>query len=163
MNQRKATVSTILAVLTARGIAYELNGSKPISEELSEADKKSIKDKLFTMFRNGEVEMGSDSKEKYADDAELKKYVSGLMNNWIRKAPEFNGGMKYAPANPGSRAGRGDDQVKEMKKLLAVTTDAEQRKTIQAAIDARVGEIKPKQPEIDASKLPAGLRHLVSA
>jgi hypothetical protein len=158
LSQRKATVSTILAVLEERGVKYELNGVTPIDEVLTDADKKSIRDAMFAMFRGGQVEMSEESKPRYQDDAQLKSYVSGLVNNWIRKAKEFNNGSVYVPKNPGSRVGSGDAQIKEMKKLLSVTTDATVKATIEAAITARQQEIKPLETMIDFDKLPQSLR-----
>lgn len=158
LSQRKATVSTILAVLEERGVKYELNGATPIDEVLTDADKKSIRDAMFAMFRGGQVEMSEESKPRYQDDAQLKSYVSGLVNNWIRKAKEFNGGNTYTPKNPGSRVGSGDAQIKEMKKLLSVTKDQAIIETIQAAITARQEEIKPVETQIDFDKLPESLK-----
>lgn len=160
LNQRSATVNTVLAVLEEAGVKYELNGSVPVSDVLEDKHKADVRAALFTMFRSGEVEMSAEAKEKYAEDSELKKYISGLVNNWIRKAPEFNAGGTYKPKNPGSRAGQGDEQIKEMRKLLKTTVDPEHKKVIEAAIEARQGEIKPKV-EIDASKLPESLRNLI--
>lgn len=157
MNQRKATCSTIIATLEERGVKYELNGSTPISEVLNDSDKKSIREALFAMFRSGDVEMSDEAKQKYSDDSDLKSYISGLVNNWIRKAPEFNCGGKYVPKNPGSRAGSGDEQIREMKKLLAQTNDPSVKEAVQAAIDARIAELKPTV-EVDYSKLPEELK-----
>jgi hypothetical protein len=158
MSQRKATVSTILAVLEERGVKYELNGSTPVDQVLNDADKKTIRDSLFAMFRGGQIEMAEESKARYQDDKELKAYVSGLVNNWIRKAKEFNNGTAYIPKNPGSRAGAGDEQIKEMKKLLSLTTDPATKATIEAAIADRQVEIKPLETGIDFDKLPQSLR-----
>ena len=161
MNQRTATCNTILSVLSARGVTYELNGPTPIADVLTDKDKETIRDVLFAGFRKGEIEMSADSKAKYAEDKELKKYVSGLANNWIRKAPEFNNDQAYQAKNPGSRAGSQDEQVKNMKALLSQTTDPTHRKMIQDALDARIAEIKPsKVVEVDFSKIPESLRHL---
>lgn len=160
MNQRQATVSTILAVLEERGVSYELNGETPISEVLTDKDRALVRDTLFAMFRAGQVEMAEESKAKYSDDKDLKNYVSGLVNNWIRKAPEFNNNSKYVAKNPGSRQGSSDEMIKEMRKLLSQTQDPTKRQLIQNAIAQRQEEIKPKT-EIDVSKLPAHLRDLV--
>lgn len=160
MNQRDAVVTTILAVLQERGYEYELNGPTAIADVLTDSDKKSVRDAIFTMFRAGHIDMTADAKEKYADDKALKGYVSGLVNNWIRKAPEFNSGNTYQAKNPGSRQGSSDAQVQEMKKLLKLTSDPHTKATIQAEIDARVAELKPKV-EVDISKLPESLRSLV--
>lgn len=162
MNQRTATVQACLAVLKERGQSYELNGSVNIGDVLTEADRAKIRDVVFTGFKAGKIEMSEESKAKYGDDKALKSYVSGLVNNWIRKAPEFNNGSKYQAKNPGSRAGSSDEQIKEMKKLLNTTTDATIKATIQAEIDARQAElVSASAPQIDVDKLPASLRHLV--
>ena len=163
VNQRSATVNTILSVLSERGYEYELNGETPISDVLNDSDKAKVREILFTMFRQGQVEYKSSFQSKVDDDSELKKYISGLVNNWIRKAKEFNSGNTYQAKNPGSRAGSQDSKVKEMRKLLQVTTDPQAKAMIQEAINQRVAEIKAEknQVEIDASQLPKHLRHLV--
>lgn len=161
MTQKKAVVSIILSTLSARGIEYKLGESAPVSTFLTDADKTTIRDFLFAGFRKGEIEMKADAKAKASDDAYLKSYVSGLLNNWVRKEKEFNQGNVYKAKNPGSRAGSGDEQIREMKKLLSQCTTAEDKAAVQSAIDARVAEIKPKTDvSIDASKLPEQLRHL---
>lgn len=162
MNQRTATCNALIAVLKERGVNYELNGSTSIGDVLTETDREKVRGLIFSGFKAGKIEMSAESVEKYKDEKALKAYVSGLVNNWIRKAPEFNGGNKYAAKNPGSRAGVGDEQIKEMRKLLSVTTDQKAKATIQAEIDARQSEILfSVTPQIDASKLPESLRHLV--
>lgn len=162
MNQRTATVQACLAVLKERGQHYELNGSVNIGEVLTEADKSKIRDIVFAGFKADKIEMSEESKAKYGEDKALKGYVSGLVNNWIRKAPEFNNGEKYTAKNPGSRAGSSDEQIKEMRKLLSGTADATVKAVIQAEIDARQAELVfQAAPTIDVSKLPESLRHLV--
>lgn len=162
MNQKTAVVSTILAVLSDRGVSYELNGPTPVSEVLTDADYAIIKQTLVNGFKENKIEMSEEARGKYSDEAKLKSYVSGLVSNWVRKEKSFNCGSKYEIKNPGSRAGQGDEQIKEMKALLSVTTDPAHKALIQSAIDARIAEIKPSQAvEIDVSKLPESLRHLV--
>lgn len=163
VNQRQATVNTILAVLSERGVDYELNGPTPISEVLTDSDKSKVREILFTQFKQGQIQYKSTFQSKVDDDSELKKYISGLVNNWIRKAKEFNAGETYKAKNPGSRAGSQDAEVKEMRKLLSVTTDPESRALIQEAIDSRVAELKAhkNQVTIDVNQLPEHLRHLI--
>lgn len=157
MNQRQATCNTILAVLSERSVSYELNGQTPINEVLNTDDKKKVRDILFVMFRSGQVDYKETFQDTVADDKGLREYISGLTNNWIRKAPEFNCGGKYEAKNPGSRQGSGDEQIREMKKLLSATTDPEARVLIQSAIDNRTVEIT-KKVEINLSAIPAELR-----
>jgi hypothetical protein len=161
MNQRQATVTTLMSILSERGVSYELNGETPISQVLTKSDKDQAVSIISQGFLSGQIDMSAEGKAKYfSDEKELKKYVVGLVNNWIRKATEFNGSAKYEIKNKGSRAGSGDEQIKALKELLKQTTDAEVRAEIQEAINDRTEEIKPKA-EINVDALPVHLRHLV--
>ena len=155
MNQREATVNTILAVLQDKGLDYELSGPTPVSQVLTAEDKAKVRETLFAMFRFNQIDFKD--KAKLADDKYLKDYVSGLTNNWIRKAPEFNCGIDYQAKNPGSRQGSSDEAIKEMRKLLSVTTDAQAKQVIQQAISDRQAELKPKAT-VNLDAIPAHLR-----
>lgn len=159
MNQRSAVVSTIISVLSERGVSYEMNGELSISEVLTESDRSKIISIICSGFKAGNIEMSTEARGKYAADAELKKYVVGLVNNWIRKAPEFNSGNTYQAKNPGSRTGSSDPKLKALKTLLS-TVSEDQKSAVQDAIDARLEELKPKIT-IDTDLLPEHLRHLV--
>lgn len=167
MNQKEATVSTILAVLEERGVSFELNGETTISEVLTDADKSSVREALFAMFRNGDIGFKDEATtEKYESDSELKKYVSGLVNNHIRKHKSFNSGQAYKAKNPGSRAGAGDAQLKALKQLLTqYDAESDDYDEICKAIDTRTAEIaseKAKSVVINADALPESLKHLVN-
>ena len=157
MNQRDATCNALIAVLANRGVNYELSGPTPISEVLNPDDKATVRELLIVTFRAGKIDYSKDARN-LQDDKYIKEYVSGLVNNWIRKAPEFNCDMTYTAKNPGSRAGSGDEMIREMKKLMSVTTDASAKEAIQEAIEARQAEIKPTKVEINVDALPASLR-----
>lgn len=163
MNQKQATINAILSVLRDRGVDYELNGDTPVSEVITPADRAKTRDMLFTAFRAGDVSYKESFQPKLDDDSELKKYVGGLTNNWIRKAKELNCNQAYTPKNPGSRAGSTDPQVKEMRKLLKVTQDSEARDAIKEAITTRLGEIRSSKMkvEVDMSVIPEELRALL--
>ena len=162
MNQRTATVNTILSVLKDRDVEYELNGEVPISEVLNDKDKADVRTILFEAFRTGKVTFKPEFQVKVDDDTKLRTYVSGLVNNWIKKAKEFNGDTAYVPKNPGSRAGQGDEQIRELKKLLKENQDdPEVKAEIQEAIDARLTEIKPEAAPVDTTKIPEHLRKFV--
>ena len=156
MNQREATVNCILSVLEEKGVEYELNGPTPIAEVLDSNDKKNVREILITMFQQGKIDFKDTT--KLSDDKYMKDYVSGLVNNWIRKAPEFNGNTKYEAKNPGSRAGSGDEQIKEMRKLLSTVSDQATKELIQSHIDARMAEIKPATVLVNLDAIPADLR-----
>ena len=162
-SQREATVNAILSVLSDRGVNYELGGTTSVISVLTADDKKKVQTILAAGFNKGEIQLSTEAQAKYVGNtAEMNKYVSGLINNWVRKFSDFNGGDKYTPKNPGSRQGTSDEQVKEMRKLLKVTENAEAKTAIEAAISARLSEIKPaSKVEINIDALPESLRHLV--
>lgn len=111
---------------------------------------------LFEGFRAGKIEL-----DREYTDSELKAYVSGLQSNWLRKDPRLNGGVKYEAKNPGSRTGSTDPQVKAMRILLSTKTDPTERAEIQAFIDKRLAELKPKTVTLNIDDVPAELRHLI--
>lgn len=165
LTQRKATCDALIAVLAERGVEYQLNGPTPICDVLTDKDKADVREYLFAMFRNDEVGMSDKFREeKLNDDSELKKYISGLVNNWIRKAKEFNSGNQYVIKNPGSRAHVGDEQLKELMKLATqIGTGNEGHEDVMQAIKQRKDEIaaeKGKTVEIKIDALPEHLRHL---
>ena len=165
MNQKEATVSTILGVLAERGVDYELNGPTPINDILTDSDRATVRDALFTMFRDGSVTYKAEFQPKVDDDSELKKYISGLVNNWVRKNKEFNCGEVYVAKNPGSRAHSRDEQMQALKALSAqCMNDPEALAEITEAIVTRQAEIdaeKIKAIVINVNALPDSLKHLV--
>src|SRR5665213_1962213 len=71
-------------------------------------------------LHEGRAFLKPESRIKYATLESLRKdYVPGMVSNWIRKDLRLNGGEKYETKNPGSRAGQGDDQLKNLKALKA--------------------------------------------
>lgn len=166
-NQKNATVAVIMSVLAENGIDYKLNGETTVSEVLTDTMKTSVRDTLFQMFRDEEVTVSDAFREaKLHNDSELKKYISGLTNNWIRKYKGFNRGEAYVAKNPGSRQFSGDAQLKALKGLASQQAgNDEALAEINEAIDARKAQIaseKAKDIEIDASALPEHLRGLIS-
>jgi hypothetical protein len=158
MKQRQAVYNAVTSALKEKGVKFEdgMNASQHITDEM----RKSIVAVLVSGFTKGEIELSNPQGEK------LPSYCSGLLNNWLRKDTKLNGGTKYTPANPGSRAGQGDEVIKEMRKLLKTNAgDAAATAKIQACIEARASQIKSvkakKEIVIDADKLPAELRDLV--
>lgn len=134
----------------------KVTGTSEFTEKvaLTKEQVSRVRDEVFAMFISGATLSDSLSEEQ------LKKYVPGLVNNWMRKDKRLNGGEQYKTKNPGSRTGSGDESLKAMRTLLSVTTDQEVINQIQAAIDQRIEELKPKAA-IDLSALPEALRHLV--
>lgn len=157
-SQKDAVVRAVMSVVEG----YTLGEETPLSEVITKEEKDRVKTILFNGFRNGNIELSPEAATKYRADAELKKYVTGLLDNWIRKYPQFNAGQSYVTKNPGSRSGTGDAKIKALKALLKTVTDNEVKAQVQQAIDERLNELKPEaKVEIDVNALPEHLRHLV--
>lgn len=144
------------AVVAVFGTDGKLTEAVPETKAWTEAQKREVHDRVFMAFKTGVTTKSSGG----TDDASLLKYIPGLVNNWVRKDLRLNGGVKYTAKNPGSRSGGGDEMIKNMKILLGATTDPEARLAIQAEIDKRMEELKPKVT-INVDALPEALRHLV--
>ncbi len=166
MNQKEATVKAILDTLSARDIEYEMGGDVRVSEVLNDVDKKEIRAILFSGFRSGDISFKPEFQWKVDSDVELNKYISGLLNNWVRKFKDFNCGEVYVAKNPGSRAHSSDEPMRELKKLMtqvAIEGDPEAIAEVKEAIELRKTQIKPKSAikPINVDALPENLRHLV--
>lgn len=156
ISQKQAVTNAVLSVFPD----YELNGETILSSILTKESKQELRTILFAGFKAETITF--QNKEFLADDAYVTKYVSSLLDNWVRKNPEFNNGGKYETKNPGSRSGSQDEQIKAMRQLMKTVSDASVRTEIQAAIDSRMAEIKPESVvTINVDALPAHLRHLV--
>lgn len=153
MTQNEAVFQAVLAVFGNNG---QLDGAVPETGKWSDDQKKGVYAHLMTGFKSGAWVKNSGGQ----GEAEVMKYIPGLVNNHVRKDKRLNGGVEYEAKRPGSRAGTGDESVKAMRQLLALTTDASAKQAIQAEIDKRVESLKPKTV-IDAAKLPESLRHLI--
>jgi hypothetical protein len=138
-----------------QAVCEVLEGEPDGKVSLTDAQLEAVHSKVFLAFTSGACHHS-----KNPTEAQLLKYIPGLVNNWLRKDQRLNGGVTYQAKNPGSRSGSGDESIKAMKMLLSVTTETAARAQIQAAIDERLAELKPKV-EIKVEALPEALRHLV--
>lgn len=145
MNQKEAVYTAVVNVTGFNG-----DGAVVISKE----ERAQVNAILFEGFRAGNITI-----DKEFNDADLKKYISGLTSNWLRKDTRLNGGTAYIAKNPGSRAGSGDAQLKAMRALLSTLSSDSDKAEVQKHIDARVSEIAATKVTkvIDYSALPADL------
>lgn len=54
-------------------------------DDASKAVRKAVRQKLFAAIKAGTIKLS-----KPYDDSKLKKYCSGLINNWLKKDPRLN-------------------------------------------------------------------------
>lgn len=139
-----------------------------VKEISTKADKQAIATKIAEMIIEGTVELSDSARAKYGESIETltSKYVVGMVTNWFNKSTQLNGGLKYQAKNPGSRAGGGDIQIKEMRLLRKQLSDlgnSDGVARVDAAIAERVAELRAasaKTIEINVDSLPEALRDL---
>ena len=153
MNQRESVFAAVSAVVPVKG-----------KVSLTTEQRAKVVGLVCEAFEAGEVTFkDTDANQaKLTDSKELKKYVVGLVNNWLRKDPMLNGGEKYVAKNPGTRST--DAQLKNLQLLLKATTDKAKQDKIIAFIDKRKNELeasKVKAVEIDMSVIPAELKDIL--
>lgn len=162
VNQKTAVTNAVLSLFPD----YAMGGEVKLSMLLTKESKDNIKSIVFAGFQANEISMSDAAVLKYSgNEAGLKKYSNGLVDNWLRKNPDFNAGEKYEIKNKGSRAGSGDETVRALRALKKTTTDSEVLAEIETALQARLAEIKPaaKAVEINVEALPEHLKHLVNS
>lgn len=153
--QKEAVFNAVTNVLAEAGIS--INEGEDFGPHLTRELRAQVTGVLAEGFNNGTISLD----KTFEDEAALRTYCSGVTSNWLRKDKRLNGGVKYIAKNPGSRVGSGDASLKAMRLLLSTVSSDSDRVEIQAAIDARVSEIKvSRRPAavIDADALPESLR-----
>lgn len=161
-SQREATYNAIVTVLSTNNVSF--TEGDDVKNVLTASMKKEVRKMLVSGFNDNTIATGDSFNNKFSSDTELNKYCSGLISNWIKKDTRLNGNSKYQVINKGIRAGHGDSQVKELRKLLKVTSGTDAEQDVAAALNARIAQVKAeKSPSvtINADVLPEHLRHLV--
>lgn len=169
VNQKEATFNAIITAFNNAGVSFE-NGE--IAKDILTAEIRSeVRGTLFTQFRAGEISFSEEfAQTKLNDDSELKKYIAGLVSNWVKKDKRLNGNVQYKIQNPGSRAGQGDETVKALRSLvkqLTVAGNTEGLAEAKEALLSRQSELAAaksvKSAPINVDAIPEGLRYLVSS
>ena len=163
INQKTAVVNALMDVLASRDVEYVLGGDVIMASVLTKEDKDTVRSYLCNGFHEGEIQMSESARAKYVgNETEMKKYVSGLVNNWIRKNPDFNCGVGYTAKNPGSRTGQSDETIKNLRLMLKSITDEATKAEIDKAIAVRLAEIKPESVvTVNAEAIPEHLRRFI--
>jgi ribosomal protein S18 len=108
---------------------------------------------------SGDIDMSAGARAKHDTPEKMRTYSVGLLDNWVRKAPELNGGVKYVAKNPGSRSGSSEyKQAVALKKYLT-----EKGHPIPSELEAFIAANAPVKTEktVDISALPEHLQKLV--
>ena len=162
LNQKEGTYQAIETVLAEAGKTIE-HGEKV---QLTDAEKEKVIETVANGFFDGQIIMKPESFKKHAASRQaMRAYVAGLVKNWLAKDKRLNGGVEHTIKNPGSRAGVGDQVLKELKKLKATLTNPDQIAYVDAEIDKRKAELQAEKDlglEINPDLIPENLRHLIT-
>ncbi len=155
MSQKQSVFVAVCTVLNEQGINRKV--------ELTKDQRKQVIEIVTESIVANETEFSAEAKVKYSTKDDVKGYVNGMVSNWLRKDLRLNGGSKYETKNPGSRAGSGDEVLKNLKALKLTLTDADHVKAVDDEIAKRTAELAAtkKTVTIDFDKIPEGLRHLI--
>lgn len=162
VTQKEGVYNATEAFCSEAGIHFE-DGMKfePTKEQRS-----TIVEMVAHAMDAGEIVLSEAARAKYDDLAKLKSYCNGLVSNWLRKDTRLNGGETYEIKNPGSRAGSGDQVIRELRKLKKTLSDEAQIAAVEKEINTRLAKIqasKTKSVEINADLIPEELRDLVNS
>lgn len=130
-------------------------GSGPVI--LSDSERKEVIHSLVEGFQDCNISY----KGTLPTEPELRKYVSGMLSNWLRKDTRLNGGVKYEAKNPGSRAGSSDPQVKAMRALLkTLDSNDPRRATVEATLNSHIEANRATKQKVTVNfeDLPESLR-----
>jgi hypothetical protein len=167
-------MSTTQKQVIVEAIKNVLNTNEFTSKvELTSEQRKQVLD-IISVQLIAQGTMSTDAMAKYKDAAGIRKeYASGVLNNWLKKAPELNGNVKYEAKNPGSRSK--DSTMLEIKKVMAYAAQIGDADLLEQAIielDKRTAELKHAKAkvekmieatDIDMSVIPASLIEQIKA
>ena len=160
MKQKEAVYSAVTSVFADAGITFEdgMNAGTMLTKEL----RGRVHSIMTEGFAGGTIvlEGTAANQAKLADESKLSGYVSGLISNWVRKDKRLNGAVAYVPANPGSRTGSTDPQLKTLRALYRqfASVDPVKAATVQSHIEARLSALRAEKAAsapVDFSALPA--------
>lgn len=157
ISQRQSVFGAVIAVL-------KLDNDFKGTVELTKEQRSEVIEMVTDGITGGTVEFSDKAKAKYSTREKVHGYVGGMVSNWLRKDTRLNGGEKYETKNPGSRAGQGDEVLKNLKALLAQQTTDANKSAVNTEIEKRQAELKAAKAKtitVDASKIPDELKHLI--
>lgn len=162
MKQVQAVVNAVSEVL---GDDFTQE-STVVGEVITPEQKAEVREIVLNGILNGDVAF----KGSLEDEALVKRYVSGMVDNHFRKSRLLNGGSVYKPSATGTKR---DPQLKELNKLLkTLSPGTEDYTKVQEHIEVRTSQLAEERAaksiansraQIDTSVLPSHLTDMLNA
>lgn len=159
-SQKESVYAATKAYLSENNVKHEDGQRVALSKE----GRRTVIQMVTTAAMAGEMELSAEAQAKYDTTEKMSGYVNGLVSNWLRKDIRLNGGEAYEPKNPGSRAGQGDELIKNLRNFRKTLTEEGHKQAVDKEIAKRQLEIqasKAKKVEIQIDLLPESLRGFV--
>jgi len=159
--QVQAVINAVTTVLGSEFTPSTTNVLNVITKE----QKAEIREIVFNGILNGEVVFNKD----LSDEAEIKRYVNGMVDNHLRKSKILNGGNTYKPSGNGAKR---DPQLRELGKLLKTfEPGTEMYANVEQSISNRTTQLHAEKSQqqvanvrasIDTSVLPENLASMLA-
>ena len=160
----KQVEAVINAVTVVLGGDFQ-PGATVVADVITPDQKEEVREIVLKGVLEGEVAFKGD----LTDEAAVRRYVNGMVDNHLRKSRQLNGGSTYKASSTGARR---DPQLKELNKLLkTLSPGSEDYAKVNQHIASRLAEIKQAKQEgqaasirasIDTSVLPSHLAEMLN-
>jgi len=160
LSQKEAVYNAINEVLQE-----DFNTEEKVT--LTTEQRKEVANQIANQIMEKEVAFSEQATVKYNTLDKIVRYCQSLITNHLKKDIRLNGGVKYVPANPGSRTGSQDPVIKTLNQFIKSLDENDERIAVaQEEIDRRKAEIeaekKKQQIQVDFSLLPTELQEKLS-
>lgn len=129
-----------------------------LTKDLTKEEIRQVSEIVLLRIEDGETRF--DSGDKY-HTVELRfGYVKGMVNNWLRKSPELNDGVKYTPSYT-----KGPQKSETLRALEALAEKHPDNDEVMSALAAQIEletseKAKKKEKAINVDALPEHLKNL---
>lgn len=161
--------STINAVINlANDKNYECVPFETVYKDvLTKDDEKQVGDIIYKGIVSQEIQLSEKSQIKFKNDPKaLRRYVTGLVNDRLRKAKALNGNSKYEFKNPGKLKSSRDPELQALLAVKSTLTKPEDILEVDLAIKVaqdRIDLANKKTVTINLDVLPENIRLMLEA
>ena len=143
-------------------LILDVTGHEGGSLRLDTTQESSIVQSMMSLYEEGVfiIKDTENNREKHESESVRRKYMKAKVKDMLNSHKAFRDDGQSRPRNTENSQVRGDEQVREMRKLKKLHAGNEEIcSKIQVEIDKRLEEIKPKVT-INEALIPDSLKNL---
>lgn len=149
VKQKEAIYNIVTTILKENGKTVEPD----VPVKLTSEEAKDAVAMITHGFESGTIALSDKARQSYDSEKKIRNYASSLLNNNLSKDKRLNGNRKHQYKNPGSKAGAGDQIIKDLREYKKMCTAPEDIQKANAAIARRLEEIRQENLEKMKSKI----------